>query len=174
MRRRERKNAASASGDESDHISNISTKYISDGNTALKNVRKNEATRGQQARRGPKSETRSHWHDPIMVVEPGKKPKRWQFKCKYCPMCVSINASDLLRLTHCSHLDSVHYPAVRDAITLMMRTLSRRSEISPLTRKSMQRKSRQQRSNQLLRVPPPPLLTMATLEQVRRSWRICC
>jgi hypothetical protein len=38
----------------------------------------------------------------------------------------------------------------------------------------MQRKSRQQRSNQPLQVPPPPLLTMATLKQVQRSWRICC
>ena len=50
MRHCERKNAAGASGDEeSDHISDISTKYVSDGDTALKNIRKKEATRGQQA-----------------------------------------------------------------------------------------------------------------------------
>ena len=46
MRHRERKNAASASGDkESDHISDISTEYVSDGDSALKNIRKKEATR---------------------------------------------------------------------------------------------------------------------------------
>jgi hypothetical protein len=45
MRRCERKNATGASGDEeSDHISDISTEYISDGDTALKDIRKKEAT----------------------------------------------------------------------------------------------------------------------------------
>ena len=45
MRRRERKNAAGASEEEeSDHISDILTEYVSDGDTALKNVRKKEAT----------------------------------------------------------------------------------------------------------------------------------
>jgi len=76
MRCCERKNAAGASEDkDSDHISDILTEYISDGDTALKNVCKKETTQGQQARQGPKSKTRSHWHDPIKVVKPGKKPK---------------------------------------------------------------------------------------------------
>ena len=54
----ERENAAGANVDEeSDHISDILTKYISNGDTALKNICKKETTQSQQARRGPKSET---------------------------------------------------------------------------------------------------------------------
>ena len=50
MRRCERKNAAGASEDkDSDHISDILTEYISDGDTALKNICKKEATQRQQA-----------------------------------------------------------------------------------------------------------------------------
>lgn len=60
----------------------ISSEESSDGQTAINDVRARQPT--VSVRRGPKTDTRSHWHDPVAVIEPGKAPNRWQFKCKYC------------------------------------------------------------------------------------------
>ena len=75
-------------GDGSNHVSEISTELESDGESALKKVRELAARKSSSIRRGPKSDTRSHWHEPVKITEPGKKPKRWQFKCKYCAVYV--------------------------------------------------------------------------------------
>jgi len=75
---------------ESDHASEISTEPASDGQSALNKVQEEAAKRIGTGCWGPKSDTRSHWHDPIKIMEPGKKLKRWQFKCKYCKVFVDI------------------------------------------------------------------------------------
>jgi hypothetical protein len=60
-----------------------------DGLTALRGVK--EAEQGQSGmKRGPASTTRTHWHSPTKLVEPGSSTLRWKFKCRYCKKYVSI------------------------------------------------------------------------------------
>jgi hypothetical protein len=62
----------------------------SDGLTALRGAEENE--QGQSGtRRGPALTTRTHWHAPTKLIEPGSSTLRWKFKCQYCNKCVSIN-----------------------------------------------------------------------------------
>ena len=60
---------------------------LSDGESVIKKVKERKANESELAWHGPKSNTWKHWHEPV-VVEPGRKPKRWQFKCKYCSVWV--------------------------------------------------------------------------------------
>lgn len=60
----------------------ISTEESSDGQTTLNEVRARPKI--APARRGPKTDTQSHWLEPVAIIEPGKVPDRWQFKCKHC------------------------------------------------------------------------------------------
>jgi hypothetical protein len=69
-------------------VEEISTENESDGESALRKVKEQAAHGSEPVRRRPKSNTRKHWHEPVKVVEPGKKPKRWQFKCKYCTVYI--------------------------------------------------------------------------------------
>lgn len=69
---------------EVDSEGEISTEESSDGQTAINEVRIH--AKAAPARRGPKSDTRLHWLDPVAIIEPGQVPNRWQFKCKYCDM----------------------------------------------------------------------------------------
>jgi hypothetical protein len=56
----------------------------SDGKSALRAVEEKECAREYSGRRGPIGKTRKHWYEPKAIVEPGREPNRWQFKCKYC------------------------------------------------------------------------------------------
>ena len=64
----------------------ISEEESSDGEGALR-----EATRicaGLQGKRGPKSDTLTHFHTPVATKEPSGP--RWSFKCKYCKMYIRL------------------------------------------------------------------------------------
>ena len=72
----------------------------SDGLTALRGVE--EAGQGQGGmKRGPASTTRTHWHPPTKLVEPGSSALRWKFKCRYCNKYVSINSIVIYYLYTC-------------------------------------------------------------------------
>ena len=49
----------------------------------MRAVEEKERAREYSGRRGPTGETRKHWYEPKAIVEPGREPNRWQFKCKY-------------------------------------------------------------------------------------------
>ncbi|KAF5342711.1 hypothetical protein D9758_015876 [Tetrapyrgos nigripes] len=72
-----------------DLADNISTESESDGESALRSV--TTITRGR--RPGPESDTLKHFKPAILVTEPGKKGKRWSFRCRYCTATRSLQAS---------------------------------------------------------------------------------
>ena len=69
-----------ARGDPENPI-NVSEEDKSDGDGALRNVKEIQSELFN-SRRGPKSDTLTHWKTPIATREPGGI--RWEFQCKYC------------------------------------------------------------------------------------------
>ena len=94
----------------------------SDGLTALRGVKETEQSRGGM-KRGPVSTTRTHWHPPTKLVEPGSSTLRWKFKCRYCNKYVSINSIAIYYLyTRLVYLvERVLSKGQRDVIILMMK-----------------------------------------------------
>jgi hypothetical protein len=93
----------------------------SDGLTALRGVKEVEQSRGG-VKRGPASATRTHWHPPTKLVEPGSSVLRWKFKCRYCNKYVSFIGSLAVCYLHTSLVylvERVLSKGQRDAIVLM-------------------------------------------------------
>lgn len=70
-------------GDNEDEGIELSSEDSSDGETALQIVRSRAP---QEVRRGPKSDTLNHWHEPNKTLSGGKL--RWEFRCRHCKMYV--------------------------------------------------------------------------------------
>jgi hypothetical protein len=96
-KKRKTKVGENEDGDETDVVS---TESESDGEGALRKVREEGVLKAGSIRRGPKSNTLSHWHEPVKIAEPGKSQKRWKFVCKYCAVCVVIMFLNRLWLTY--------------------------------------------------------------------------
>lgn len=71
--------------DNSEEPIEISEEDSSDGEGALRDAKQISASI-TAGRRGPKSDTLTHFHDPVPIKEPSGP--RWAFKCKHCSMYV--------------------------------------------------------------------------------------
>ena len=61
----------------------VSSEEESDGQSAKWEVEKEEELEQLKGgKHGPPDHTRKHFHEPVKVVENGRK--KWAFKCKYC------------------------------------------------------------------------------------------
>ena len=72
---------------QTDEAIEISNEESSDSQIAKCAVDEDETEEAKGQKHGPESKTRQHWHEPIVVVKPGRALK-WKFRCKYCSVCV--------------------------------------------------------------------------------------